>query len=90
MKERGTNSLKSSIAGPLYDSIKSTIADLKAKKGEPVNLIELYTVRCNTILRLTLFGEVGIAEEQIKKFNKLCAIQLECIMSILLCGTFAK
>ncbi|KAF8764666.1 cytochrome P450 2B12-like [Argiope bruennichi] len=70
MKERDANSIKSRIAGSLYDSIKSTIDDLKAKKGEPINLIELFTTKCNTILRLTLFGEVGITEQQIKKFNE--------------------
>ncbi|GBM77227.1 Cytochrome P450 2J3 [Araneus ventricosus] len=92
LKERGTNSIKTSLAGPLYDSIKSTIGDLKAKKGEPVNLIELLTHKCNTILRLTLFGEVGATEEQIRKFNEMYAVQISALTlkNSLLNGTFAK
>ncbi|KAF8764657.1 Cytochrome P450 18a1 like protein [Argiope bruennichi] len=92
LKERGANSIKSSIAGPLYDSIKSTINDLKAKKGEPVNLIELLTEKCTTIMRLTLFGEVGVTDEQIKKFNELYAGEVMCMtpLNMLMCGTYAK
>ncbi|GBM72743.1 Cytochrome P450 2B11 [Araneus ventricosus] len=92
LKERGTNSIKTSIAGPLYDSIKCIVNELKAKKGEPVNLIEFLTHKCNTILRLTLFGEVGATEEQVRKLNELYAVQIESMlpMTMLLCGTFAK
>ncbi|GBM77231.1 Cytochrome P450 18a1 [Araneus ventricosus] len=92
LKERGANSIKTSIAGPLYDSIKSTVKDLKAKNGEPVNLIELLTHKCNTTLRLTLFGDVGVSEEQVRKFNEMYAIQIESMtpMAMLLSGTFAK
>ncbi|CAL1263844.1 unnamed protein product [Larinioides sclopetarius] len=92
LKERGTNSIKTSIAGPLYDSIKYIVNELKAKKGEPVNLIDFLTHKCNTILRLTLFGEVGATEEQVRKLNEMYAVQIESMLPItfLLCGTFAK
>ncbi|GFS86840.1 cytochrome P450 2B1 [Nephila pilipes] len=71
MKERGTSSIKKSMAGPLYDSIKSTINDLKAKNGEPFNIVEVMTLKCTAVLRLTLFGDVGATDEQIQKFNEL-------------------
>ncbi|CAL1263852.1 unnamed protein product [Larinioides sclopetarius] len=92
LKERGANSIKTSIARPLYDSIKSTVNDLKNKNGEPVNLIELLTHKCNTTLRLTLFGEVGVSEEKVRKFNEMYAVQVESMtpMAMLLNGTFAK
>ncbi|GBM77232.1 Cytochrome P450 2B12 [Araneus ventricosus] len=92
LKERGANSIKTSIAGPLYDSIKSTINDIKAKKGDPFNLIELLTDNCNTILRLTLFGETGATEEQIRKFNEMYGIQIQCMTprNSLLSGKFAR
>ncbi|GBN08665.1 Cytochrome P450 18a1 [Araneus ventricosus] len=92
LKDRGSNSIKTSIAGPLYDSIKSTVNDLKAKKGEPVNLIELLTQKCTTIMRLTLFAETGITEEQIKKINELVTAEImsRTPLNLLMCGTFAK
>ncbi|KAF8764658.1 Cytochrome P450 18a1 like protein [Argiope bruennichi] len=92
LKERGSNSLKTSIAGPFYDSIKRIISELKEKNGEPINLIDFLTHKCNIIMRLTLFGEIGATEEQIRKLNELYAIQLRCFLpkSLLLCGTFAK
>ncbi|GBL94973.1 hypothetical protein AVEN_218533-1 [Araneus ventricosus] len=92
LKERGSNSIKTSIAGPLYDSIKSTVNDLKAKKGEPVNLIELLTQKCTTIMRLTLFAETGATEEQIKRINELYAGEAMSMtpLNMLMCGTFAK
>ncbi|GBN46217.1 hypothetical protein AVEN_196744-1 [Araneus ventricosus] len=92
LKERGANSLKTSLAGPLYDSIKCTVRDIKARKGEPLNLVELLTQGCCAFLRFTLFGEVGITEEQLRKFNELYATEIESLLpkTILLSGTFAK
>ncbi|KAF8764661.1 Cytochrome P450 2J1 like protein [Argiope bruennichi] len=92
LKERGANSLKTSLAGPLYDSIKSTVNELKARKGEPLNLIEFLMQECCTIVRLTLFGETGATQEQIRRFNELYAIEVKSLSpkTILLCGTFAK
>ncbi|GBM77226.1 Cytochrome P450 2B12 [Araneus ventricosus] len=92
MKERGANSLKTSIAGPLYDSIQCSVNELKARNGEPLNLIEFCTHRCNTFLRLTMFGAMGATAEQIIKFNELYSVAVQCITptNMLLCGTFAK
>ncbi|CAL1263842.1 unnamed protein product [Larinioides sclopetarius] len=92
LKERGANSIKTTIAGPLYDSIKSTVNELKAKMGEPVNLIELLTQKCATIMRLTLFSENGITEQEIKKINELvmAEIMIRRPLNLLMCGSFAK
>ncbi|CAL1263847.1 unnamed protein product [Larinioides sclopetarius] len=92
LKERGANSIKTSLAGPLYDSIKSTINHIKTKEGNPINLMELLTENCNAILSLTLFGETGATEEKIRKFNKIYGIQFQSMTprSILLSGTFAR
>ncbi|KAF8764665.1 cytochrome P450 2J1-like [Argiope bruennichi] len=92
LKERGANTLKTSLAGPLYDSIKTTMNELKARKGEPLNLVEFLTQGCCTFLRFTLFGEIGITDEQLRKFNELYVIEVTALYpkSILLSGTFAK
>ncbi|CAL1263843.1 unnamed protein product [Larinioides sclopetarius] len=92
LKERGANSIKTSISDLLYHSIKSTVNDLKAKNGEPVNLIELLTEKCTMIMRLTLFGENGATEEQIKKFNELYTEEVMSMtpLNMLMCGTYAK
>ncbi|GBN15742.1 Cytochrome P450 18a1 [Araneus ventricosus] len=92
LKVRGASSLKTSIAGPLYDSIKNTVKDLEAREGEPLNLIELLMRESCTIVRLTLFGETGATEAQIRKFNEVYAVEVKSFTpkSLLLCGTFAK
>ncbi|GIY29460.1 cytochrome P450 18a1 [Caerostris darwini] len=92
LKERSTKSIKTSLSGNLYESINSTINDLKAKKGEPVNIIEILTHKCNAILRLTVFGDVGATEEQVRRFNELYAVSISTILpkTMLLTGTFAK
>ncbi|GFU98175.1 cytochrome P450 1A1 [Trichonephila clavipes] len=92
MKERGTISIKNSIAGPLYDSVLSTIKDIKEKKNEPVNLIETLTHKCNTNLRITLFGEIGATEEQIRKFNELYAAEVILMtpLNTLISGNIAR
>ncbi|GIX85855.1 cytochrome P450 18a1 [Caerostris extrusa] len=92
LKERGSISMKNDIAGALYDSIKSTIDDLKAKKGEPVNLVELLTHKCNTNLRVSMFGETGISEEQLQKMVELYGEEVASTtaMNVLLIGKIAK
>ncbi|GIX85857.1 cytochrome P450 18a1 [Caerostris extrusa] len=80
LKERSTKSIKTSLSGNLYESINSTINDLKAKKGEPVNIIEILTHKCNAILRLTVFGDVGATEEQVRRFNELYAVSISTIL----------
>lgn len=92
LRERGSNSLKTAIAGPFYDSINSIVSELRARKGEPVNLVDFLTQKCNTLIRLTLFGDIGASEEQIRKLNELYAVQLRSFLpkALLLCGTFAK
>ncbi|GIX83799.1 cytochrome P450 18a1 [Caerostris extrusa] len=92
LRERGSNSLKSSLSASIYDSISSTINELKAKKGEPVNFIEILTNKCNAFLRFALFGDYGITEEQVRRFNELYSIQVEGMSptNLLLIGTIAR
>ncbi|KAF8764663.1 cytochrome P450 2J1-like [Argiope bruennichi] len=92
LRERGSNFVKTTLAGPLYDSIKSTVNELKARKGEPVNLIDFLLHECCTVVRLTLFGETGATQEQIRRFNELYSIEVKCMTprNVLLCGSFAK
>ncbi|GBM15048.1 hypothetical protein AVEN_268888-1, partial [Araneus ventricosus] len=92
LKERAAISEKNSMIVPVYDSIKSTINDLEAEKGKPMNLIELLTNKCTTNLRLMLFGEVGASEEQMKQIMQLYAEELEGFMplNLLLSGSVVR
>ncbi|GFU98171.1 cytochrome P450 2J3 [Trichonephila clavipes] len=92
MKERGTISIKNSISGALYDSIKSTIDEMKARKGEPFNIVDIMTLKCTSILRLTLFGDFGATDEQIRKFNELYLRELVVLIpsNLFLSGAIAK
>ncbi|CAL1263860.1 unnamed protein product [Larinioides sclopetarius] len=92
LKERAAISEKNSMIGPVYDSIKSTIKDLKKEEGKPINLIELLTSKCTTNLRLMLFGEVGASEEQMKQIMQLYAEELEVFMplNLLLSGSVVR
>ncbi|GFU80171.1 cytochrome P450 2J1 [Trichonephila clavipes] len=92
LKERIAITIKNSTCESLYDYIKSILSDLKEKKGEPVNLTALLTHKCNSILRLTLFGEAGVTEEQIRKFCELYAAELSHITptNLFLNGSIAR
>ncbi|GFR28411.1 cytochrome P450 18a1 [Trichonephila clavata] len=92
LKERIAIFLKNSTSESMYDSIRLTISDLKAKKGEPVNLTALLTHKCSSILRLIMFGEIGATEEQIWKFYELYATESMNITptSMFLNGTIAR
>ncbi|GFY41615.1 cytochrome P450 2B11 [Trichonephila inaurata madagascariensis] len=92
LKERGSVSIKNTMSDSLYESLKSTVKDLKSRNGEPLNLIELLTDKCNAVMRLSLFGDVGISEEQIREINILFADEIACMtpMNVLLAGKFAK
>ncbi|GFS86842.1 cytochrome P450 2B11 [Nephila pilipes] len=92
LKERGAISMKNNLSGPLYDSIQSTINDLKTKNGEPFNIVEIMTLKCTAILRLTLFGDVGATDEQIQKFNELYLREMMLFTSsnMFLSGPFAR
>ncbi|GFS86832.1 cytochrome P450 2B11 [Nephila pilipes] len=92
LKDRGSISIKNSMSDSLYDSLNSTVKDLKSRNGEPVNLIELLTDKCNTVMRLSLFGDVGASDEQIREMNKLFADEISSMtpMNVLLSGNIAK
>ncbi|GFU98179.1 methyl farnesoate epoxidase [Trichonephila clavipes] len=76
----------------VYDSIKSTIEDLKARKGEPFSIVDVMTLKCTSMMRLTLFGDVGATDEQIRKFNELYLREMVILIpsNLFLSGTFAK
>ncbi|GFS86838.1 cytochrome P450 2A9 [Nephila pilipes] len=92
LKERIAITIKNSTSESLYDIIRSTVRDLKAKKGAPVNLTDLLTHKCNSVLRLILFNEVGATEEQIRKFCKLYATEMGHVSptNMFLSGTIAR
>ncbi|GFS86846.1 cytochrome P450 18a1 [Nephila pilipes] len=71
LKERGSVSIKNSMSGALYDSIKSSINDLKARKGKPFSTVELLNTRCSANIRLAMFGDIGVTDEKILRFNDL-------------------
>ncbi|KAF8764668.1 Cytochrome P450 2F3 like protein [Argiope bruennichi] len=71
LRERGIVSFKDNLSGSMYEAIKSTVDLLNAKKEEPVNIIEIMTSKCSSILRRMLFGEDGMSEEQVQELVKI-------------------
>ncbi|GFR22674.1 cytochrome P450 2J3 [Trichonephila clavata] len=92
LKERGTVSIKNSFSGDLYDSIKSTINDIKALKGEPFNTVELLNDKCTANLRLTVFGNVGASDEKLQRCNELYVREMLSMtpVNMLTCGNFPR
>ncbi|GFQ85644.1 cytochrome P450 18a1 [Trichonephila clavata] len=92
LKERGTVSIKNSFSGDLYDSIKSTINDIQALKGEPFNTVELLNDKCTANLRLTVFGNVGASDEKLRRCNELYVREMLSMtpVNMLTCGNFPR
>ncbi|CAL1268478.1 unnamed protein product [Larinioides sclopetarius] len=92
LKRRLANSIKTHKVDSLYDSIRSTISDLKDKEGQLVNLTEVLIHKCNTNLRLLLFDEFGISYDKIREINELYVPELsfKTPMNSLLCGIIAR
>jgi len=67
------DTFKENMSGPMYDNIKDTIEYLKSKKGEPVEILQLLTDKCNSILRHTMFGYSGITEQEVREMNEYYA-----------------
>lgn len=81
LKDRVSLSVKNLLSGSLQDSVNSTIDQLRNKKGETVEIIDVLVDKCNANLRLTLFGETGISEERVKEINELYVALMECFIS---------
>ncbi|KAG8176954.1 hypothetical protein JTE90_015420 [Oedothorax gibbosus] len=70
-KERVSLSVKDLLSGSLYDSVNSTMAELREKAEQTVNIVQVLVSKCNADFRLTLFGENGISEERVTEVNEL-------------------
>ncbi|CAL1263863.1 unnamed protein product [Larinioides sclopetarius] len=64
----------------MYEAINSTVDLLNRKKEEPVNITQIVTTKCNSILRRMLFGENGVSEEQMREIIEL----YEAVMQIMI------
>ncbi|XP_015912945.2 cytochrome P450 2F3 isoform X2 [Parasteatoda tepidariorum] len=74
MKELGMSTVKESMEGPLYESIQETLEFLKCKEGDPVDIIQMLSNKCNAILRRCLFRDSCITEEEVTEINASYAI----------------
>lgn len=80
------------LSGSLYDSVNSTVKELKEKSGQTLNIVELLLDKCNATMRLTFFGESGISEEQVREINELYVAVMYCFTSpnLIVSGSIAK
>lgn len=80
------------MSGPILDSVKAAVDDLRVKDGAPVEIISLLTNRNCGILRRILFNDTGITddelEEIIREYEKV--IPAFTNTSTMLNGQFAK
>ncbi|GBM72411.1 hypothetical protein AVEN_73637-1 [Araneus ventricosus] len=80
LKERGIITVKDSLSGSMYEAINSTVDLLNEKKEEPVNIIEIVTTKCNSILRRMLFGDNGMSEEQMREIIEVYEAVMQVMM----------
>ncbi|GBN96749.1 hypothetical protein AVEN_12201-1 [Araneus ventricosus] len=80
LKERGIITVKDSLSGSMYEAINSTVDLLNEKKEEPVNIIEIVTTKCNSILRRMLFGDNGMSEEQMREIIEVYETVMQIMM----------
>lgn len=92
LKDRVSLSVKDMLSGSLYDSVNRTIDELRHKMGQKVNIVDVLVDKCNANMRLTLFGETGITEDQVKEINELYVAVMYCFTSsnLLLVGNVAR
>ncbi|XP_035215946.1 cytochrome P450 2H2-like isoform X2 [Stegodyphus dumicola] len=91
-KDIGLKSMKYNMTGPVYDTIDSTIKDLRSLNGEPVDIVETVNNKFMNTARCTFFGEDGISMEQFRKLIEHYIITIEILTGsyTLLYGTIAK
>lgn len=69
-KEFGLLAVKENFSGSLYDTLKETVEEIGALKGEPFPVAELLTVKCSIIIRRILFNDQGITKEELHELNR--------------------
>ncbi|XP_042902279.1 cytochrome P450 2A9 [Parasteatoda tepidariorum] len=91
-RERGMTAIKESLSGPIYDTVRETIADLRKAKGQPVDIAEILLVKCGKVMRQTLFGNDGMSDKEMIEFSRAYFKNLMSMTSInlMLVGNFAK
>lgn len=84
--------IKDNFSGSVYDTLKGTVEEIRAMKGEVFSLSELLTVKCASIVRRILFNDQGITEEEYKELN--CeyqkVIDIQTAKNFLLIGNVAR
>ncbi|XP_035217512.1 cytochrome P450 2B11-like [Stegodyphus dumicola] len=90
-KVNGLISMKDNVT-EVYDTIDSTIKDLRSLNGEPVDIVEIVNNKFMNTARCTFFGEDGISMEHFRKLIDHFIIALEILAGTytLLYGTIAK
>lgn len=87
-------SAKEHVSTSMYESVRDTVEQLKvnAAAAEPVNIMQLLTDKCTSILRLTLFGVDGVTEEQVREINGYYSGIVGCqtAINLLLAGNLAR
>ncbi|XP_054711511.1 cytochrome P450 2F3-like [Uloborus diversus] len=76
-KEYGMSSLKDTTDGPIYESLVKTIEDIRQKKGQSFNVIDLLVERCSGIIKKMIFGIDGVTGEELRILNETYAVALD-------------
>lgn len=78
----------------MYESLFQSMEDLRvrARKGEPFNIIHELLKGCTGTMRKILFGEDNVSEEMILKMNAAYSVSLEGMAGVkmLLIGPFGR
>ncbi|XP_035210436.1 cytochrome P450 2B11-like [Stegodyphus dumicola] len=91
-KDIGLKSMQDNVTGPVYDTIDSTMKDLRSLNGEPVDIVEMVNTKLMDTARCTFFGEDGITVEQFRKFIEgyIAAVEGLLTPNVFLFGNIAK
>nr|XP_042896476.1 cytochrome P450 2A13-like isoform X2 [Parasteatoda tepidariorum] len=91
-RERGMTTIKESFSGPIYDTVRETIDDLRKANSQPVDIAGILLTKCNKIMRQTLFGNDGMTEQELTDFCNAYFANLmsQTSVNLLLVGYFAK
>lgn len=69
--------IRDNSASPMYDSVAQSLEDIRTKKGEAFNVIELLTEHCMGSIRRVLFGEDGVTDEDLREMIRAYAVSLD-------------
>lgn len=81
-KEYGLTIIRDNAASPIYDSVSQAVEDIRAKKGEPFNVIELLTEKCMGSIRRALFGEDGVTDEDLREMVRAYGVTLDAMTGV--------